>query len=70
MKTKRLSANGRIILPKNIDGIQLRPAGRFPETMIDEVAGSLRFKRKSKTTAQMRAATRREVMRRHDLGRY
>lgn len=52
------------------DGILLRPTGRFPETALDEVAGTLRFKRKTKTPAQMRSAIRREVMRRHDRGRY
>jgi AbrB family looped-hinge helix DNA binding protein len=52
------------------DGILLRPAGRFPETALDEVAGSLRFKRKTKTPAQMHTAIRREVMRRHDRGRH
>jgi len=52
------------------DGILLRPTGRFPETRLDEVAGCLQSKRKSKTPAQMRAAIRREVIRRHDRGRY
>jgi AbrB family looped-hinge helix DNA binding protein len=52
------------------DGLLLRPTGPFPETALDQVAGSLRLKRKAKTPAQMRNATRREVMRRHDRGRY
>ena len=52
------------------DGILLRPAGRFPDSHLDEVAGCLRSRRKSKTPAQMRAAIRREVIRRHDSGRY
>ena len=52
------------------DGILLRPSGRFPETRLDEVAGCLRSKRKSKTPAQMRTAIGREVIRRHDRGRY
>jgi len=52
------------------DGVLLRPAARFPETDLDAVAGCLRSKRKSKTTAQMRAAIDREVARRHDRGRY
>jgi hypothetical protein len=34
------------------------------------VAGCLRSRRKSKTPAQMRVAMVREVMRRHDRGRY
>ena len=52
------------------DGVLLRPTGRFPQTSIEQVAGCLRPKRKSKTVAQMRAAIRHEVMRRHDSGRY
>jgi AbrB family looped-hinge helix DNA binding protein len=52
------------------DGVLLRPTGRFPETGLDQVAGCLRSKRKSKTLAQMRTAIRDEVMRRHDRSRY
>ena len=52
------------------DGILLRPTARFRDTDLEEVAGCLRSRRKSKTTAQMRAAIGREVMRRHDRGRY
>ena len=52
------------------DGILLRPAGRFPRANLDEVAGCLQSKGKSKTPAQMRASISREVMRRHDRGRY
>jgi len=52
------------------DGILLRPAGLFPATDLEEVAGCLRSKRKSKTPAAMRASISREVVRRHDRGRY
>jgi len=52
------------------DGILLRPAGRFPATNLADVVGILRSKPKSKTPAQMHAAIGREVMRRHDRGRY
>jgi AbrB family looped-hinge helix DNA binding protein len=52
------------------DGILLRPAGRLPLTELKEVAGCLKSKRKAKTDFQMRAAVEREVMRRHDRGRY
>ena len=52
------------------NGILLRPAARFPDTHLEEVAGCLRSGRKSKTTAQMHAAVGREVVRRHDRGRY
>jgi len=52
------------------DGVLLRPTGRFPETSLNQVASCLRFSHKPKTLAQMRAAIRREVIRRHDRGRY
>jgi AbrB family looped-hinge helix DNA binding protein len=52
------------------DGVLLRPAVHFPHTNLEEVAGCLRSKRKSKTLTQMRAAISREVMRRHGRGRY
>jgi len=52
------------------EGILLRPASVFSESDLDQVAGCLRSKRKSKTPAQMRNAVRREVVRRHDRGRY
>jgi AbrB family looped-hinge helix DNA binding protein len=57
------------------DGILLRPAGYFPATDLNEVAGCLRSQGKSKTSAQsgakeMRAAIEREVNRRHDSGRH
>jgi AbrB family looped-hinge helix DNA binding protein len=52
------------------EGILLRPAARFPDTDLEEVAGCLRSRRKSGTPAAMRAAIDREVMRRHDRGRY
>ena len=51
-------------------GILLRPAARFPNTDLEEVAGCLRSTRRSKTPAQMRDAIGREVERRHDRGRY
>ena len=52
------------------DGILLRPASRFPEAELDQVAGCLRSKRKSKTPAQMGTAIAREVIQRRDRGRY
>ena len=52
------------------DGVLLRPAGRFPATALAEVAGCLRSKRRAKTPAQMGKAIVREVIRRHDRGRY
>jgi AbrB family looped-hinge helix DNA binding protein len=55
---------------ETLDGILLRPAAGFPEVDLDQVAGCLRSKRKSKTLAEMNSAIGREVMRRHDRGRY
>ncbi len=52
------------------DGILLRAAGRFPTTDLEEVAGCLQSKRRSRSTAQMGTAAAREVVRRHDRGRY
>ena len=40
------------------------------DTELAEVAGCLRSKRKSGKPAAMRAAVDREVLRRHDRGRY
>lgn len=52
------------------DGILLRPAGSFPRVTLDRVAGCLRSKRNSKTATQVRTAVERQVLRRHDRGRY
>ncbi|MGB6946036.1 MAG: AbrB/MazE/SpoVT family DNA-binding domain-containing protein [Bryobacteraceae bacterium] len=58
------------------DGILLRPAARFPETSIDQVAGYLQSEGKPKTLAQpktltqMDASIAKEAGRRHDRGRY
>jgi AbrB family looped-hinge helix DNA binding protein len=52
------------------DGILLRPAARFAETTLDDVAGCLHSRRKAATSAQMRAAANQEVERRHGRGRY
>ena len=71
IRTSRAWAPGtEFTVEETEDGILLRPAGRFPRADLEEVAGCLRSKRKSKTPAQMRTAIRREVMRRHDRGRY
>jgi AbrB family looped-hinge helix DNA binding protein len=58
------------IVEETADGILLRPAGRFPRTDLDQVAGCLPSKRRPKTLAQMRTAAADEVVRRHDRGRY
>jgi hypothetical protein len=42
----------------------------LPTTNLDEVARCLRFKGKTKTLAQMKAAIDRELIERHDRGRY
>ena len=71
IRTSRAWAPGtEFTVEETGDGVLLRPTGRFPETSLDQVAGCLRPQRKSKTVAQIDAAIRREVMRRHDRGRY
>jgi AbrB family looped-hinge helix DNA binding protein len=71
IRTSRAWAPGtEFTIEETGDGILLRPAGRFPAADLNQVAGCLRSKRKSKTPAQMRAAIGREVIRRHDRGRY
>jgi AbrB family looped-hinge helix DNA binding protein len=71
IRTSRAWAPGtEFTVEETGDGVLLRPTGRFPETSLDQVAGCLRPRRKSKTVAQMHAAIRREVTRRHDRGRY
>ena len=57
-------------IEETADGVLLRPAKRFSKTSLDEVAGFLRSKRKPKSLAQMGAAVRHEVIRRHGCGRY
>jgi AbrB family looped-hinge helix DNA binding protein len=52
------------------EGILLRPVAQFPPSRLEDIAGCLRSKRKPKTLAQMRTAIGKEVLRRHDLGRY
>ena len=58
------------VVEETAEGVLLRPAGRFPHADLDQVAGCLHATGKAKTPAQMRDAFRREVMRRHDRGRY
>jgi AbrB family looped-hinge helix DNA binding protein len=58
------------IVEETGEGVLLRAAGPFPGSDLEKVAGCLRSKRKSKTLAQMDAAIGREVIRRHDRGRY
>jgi AbrB family looped-hinge helix DNA binding protein len=52
------------------DGILLRRAARSAKTGLDEVVGCSQFKGKPKTLAQMKGAIGREVISRHDRGRY
>jgi AbrB family looped-hinge helix DNA binding protein len=52
------------------DGILLRPAAQATGAQLDRLVGFLRSKRRPATDADMRAAVRKAVKRRHDLGRY
>ncbi len=58
------------IIEETGDGILLRPSAAFPPTELDQVAGCLPSKGKPKTLEQMRSSIAREVIRRHDRGRY
>ena len=51
------------------DGVLLRPARRFPETTLDQVAGRLHYKGKAKTLAEMDEGVARAIRERHDRGR-
>ena len=63
-------AGTEFTVEETADGILLRPTGPFPETDLDTVAGCLQPKRKSPTPLRKQTAVDREVMRRHDRGRY
>jgi AbrB family looped-hinge helix DNA binding protein len=58
------------IVEEAADGILLRPAGRFPPTTLDEVAGSVHYRGRKKSLDQMQAAIDREVKRRRARRRY
>lgn len=52
------------------EGVLLRPTNRFPATELVEVVGCLRYEGNAKAIAKMNDAVQREVVRRHDRGRY
>ena len=52
------------------EGVLLRPAARFSESGLDQVAGCLRSRRKANSLSRMRSTIGREAARRHDRGRY
>lgn len=52
------------------DGIFLRPVQEIPEFTLEEVAGFLAYKGKHKTDAEIEKGIEREILRRHDSGRY
>lgn len=58
------------LIEETAEGILLRPSRFFPAATLDEVVGRLKYKGKPATLAEMDAAIRREVKRRHDRGRY
>ena len=59
-----------LVVEETSDGVLLRPALRFPKTTLEEIVGCLRKKGKRKTIDRMQDAIAREVIRRHDRGRY
>ncbi len=58
------------IVEETPDGVLLRPAARFLESRLEDVAGCLPAERRPKSAAHMHTAVAREVNRRHDRGRY
>jgi AbrB family looped-hinge helix DNA binding protein len=71
IRTSRAWAPGtEFTVEETTDGILLRPAGLFPKTHLDEVAGCLRMHRRPATHAEMDRAIEREVARRRGSGRY
>ena len=52
------------------DGVFLRPVPQFQRTKLEDVVGCLPYEGKPKSDAQMRAAVRRQVSKRHARGRY
>jgi AbrB family looped-hinge helix DNA binding protein len=69
-ESRRWTPGMELTVEETADGVLLRPVRRLPRTTLDQVAGSLRWKGKPATLAQMDKAIAREVKRRHDLGRY
>jgi AbrB family looped-hinge helix DNA binding protein len=59
-----------LIVEDTGDGVLLRRASRIAKTSLDEVVGCLQFKGKPKTLAQMKGAIGREMISRHNRGRY
>ena len=52
------------------DGVLLRPSARFPAVELEEVVACLKYNGKARTLEQMKVAVRREVLARHERGRY
>jgi len=67
MKTTRPSTRGQVARPSAIRKSLAWMPGEF---RLEEVAGCLRSKRKSKTLVQMDRSIRPKLIRRRDRGRY
>jgi AbrB family looped-hinge helix DNA binding protein len=71
IRTSRAWGPGtEFVVEETRDGILLRATGHFPESDLADVAGCLRPKSRAKTIREMQRAIGREVLRRHDRGRY
>ena len=68
--SRRWIAGTEFTVEETAEGVLLRPRRRLPKTTLDQVAGSLKWKGKPKTLAEMDEAISIGVKRRHDLGRY
>jgi AbrB family looped-hinge helix DNA binding protein len=60
----------RLIVEETEAGVLLKEAPVFAPTKPEDVAGSLKYKGRPKTIAEMDAAIAAEVRRRHARGRY
>lgn len=73
-ESRRWAAGTEFTVEETPEGILLRPARRLPRTTLDQVVGCLRPlikpRKKPATLAEMDEAIGREIMRRHDSGRY
>jgi hypothetical protein len=57
------------MVEETVDGVLLRPIRSSPGATLDMVVGAFHKKGRAKTLAEMDSGVRREVMRRHKLGR-
>ena len=65
---QKWDAGTRLVVEDRPDGVLLKRERLFPETRLDDVAGSLRYDGPPKTIAEMDAGVLAEAKRRHLAG--